>query len=113
LPWLTSLFIPGALAFATGAILMYTGRTEMGGWSYLWMIELVALGFAFLAMYYLGPRIRALYFVGTVVGSIGVVLLALFLSLFVTDPAARTVGPIVLIALGALLGLGALAPRKN
>ncbi|MCI0477606.1 MAG: hypothetical protein L0Y55_15280, partial [Anaerolineales bacterium] len=56
-PWLTALFIPGALAFAIGAGLMYTQHTEAGSgaWTYLWTILLIALGVAFLAMYFLGP----------------------------------------------------------
>jgi hypothetical protein len=110
--WLAFLFIPGALAFAIGAILMYTGRTNWNEWSYLWTMLLIAIGFAFLAIYYLALPAHWVWLVGAVIGGIGALLLALFLSLFGADGAARIVGPIVLIALGGLLALGALVPRR-
>src|SRR5712692_2659787 len=67
-PGLTSLFIPGSVALAVGAILIYIGRTQTRAWTFLWPVLLIALGFAFLAMYYLGPRARGLRTAGLVVG---------------------------------------------
>lgn len=50
-PGLTSLFIPGSLAFAVGGILLYIIHTGTRAWTYLWPALLIALGFSFLAMY--------------------------------------------------------------
>ncbi len=110
-PWLTALFIPGSMAFMVGALVMFTGRTELGRWSYLWTLLLVALGVAFVAMYYLGPRIRGLLFTGIIVGGSGVILLAIFGSLFGTGTTADILGPVLLIAFGVILALSALMPR--
>ena len=114
LPWLTALFIPGALAFAIGAGLMYTQRTEAGlsAWSYLWTTLLVALGVAFLAMYSLGPRAGWLRFVGIIVGGVGILLFAVLGMVFSTEPTTRVVGSVLLIALGLVFTIGALLPRK-
>jgi hypothetical protein len=113
MPWLTTLFIPGSLALATGVVLMYTGRAGLSEWRYLWTTLLIALGFAFLAMYFLGPRAHGLWIAGIVAGGVGALLLALFLSLFGAGLAARVIGPIVLIALGLVLAFSALLPRKH
>jgi drug/metabolite transporter (DMT)-like permease len=114
LPWLTALFLPGALAFAIGAGLMYTQRTEagVGAWSYLWTILLIALGIGFLAMYWLGPHTRWLRFVGIIIGGVGILLFAIFGMAFSSDPATRLLGPVLLIALGLVFAVGALLPRK-
>jgi hypothetical protein len=114
LPWLTALFLPGALAFAIGAGLMYTQRTEagFGAWTYLWTTLLIALGMGFLAMYFLGPRARWLRFVGSVVAGVGVLLFAVFVMAFSIEPTTRIVGPALLIALGLVFTIGALLPRK-
>jgi hypothetical protein len=110
-PWLTSLFIPGSMAFAVGALLMFTGRTELGRWSYLWTLLLVALGFAFVAMYYLGPRVRGLLFTGIIVGGTGIILLAIFGSLFGTGTTADILGPVLLILFGVALAVSAVITR--
>jgi hypothetical protein len=114
LPWLTALFLPGALAFAIGAGLMYTQRTEasFSAWSYLWTTLLIALGVAFLAMYFLGPRAPWLRVVGIIVGGVGVLLFAIFIMAFSIEPTARIAGPVLLIALGLVFTIGALLPRK-
>jgi len=114
LPWLTALFLPGALAFAIGAGLMYTQRTEagFGAWAYLWTILLIALGIALLAMYFLGPHAPWLRFVGIIVGGVGVLLFAIFVMVFSIEPTTRILAPVLLIALGAVFMLGALVPRK-
>ncbi len=113
-PWLTALFIPGALAFAIGAGLMYTQRTEagLGAWAYLWPVLLIALGIAFLAMYWLGPRAAWLRFVGIIIGGVGVLLFAIFVMAFSIEPTTRILGPVLLIALGLVFTIGALVPRK-
>ncbi len=111
-PWLTVLFIPGSIAFMVGALVMFTGRTEFGRWSYLWTLLLVALGFAFVAMYYLGPRVRGLLFTGLIVSGAGIVLLAIFGSLFGTGTTADVLGPVLLILFGALLAGSAALTRK-
>lgn len=113
-PWLTALFIPGTLTFAIGAGLMYTQRTEagLGAWTYLWTILLVALGIALLAMYWLGPRAAWLRFVGIIVGGVGVLLFAILVMVFSSEPTARILGPVLLIALGLVFTIGALLPRK-
>ena len=114
LPWLTALFLPGALAFAIGAGLMYTQQTEagFGAWTYLWTILPIALGVALLAMYFLGPRAQWLRFVGSLVGGVGVLLFAIFVMAFSIEPTMRLLGPVLLIALGLVFTLGALLPRK-
>ena len=114
LPWLTALFLPGALAFAIGAGLMYTQRTEAGfaAWTYLWTTLLIALGVAFLAMYFLGPHAPWLRVVGIIVGGVGVLLFAIFVMAFSIEPTTRILGPVLLIALGLVFTIGALVPRK-
>lgn len=113
-PGLTALFIPGALTFAIGAALMYTGRTEsgLGAWAYLWTLLPLALGSAFFAMYYLGPRAPGLRIAGGIVGGVGVLLFAIFVTVFAIEPAARIVGPAMLIGLGVVFTLGAMLPRQ-
>jgi hypothetical protein len=114
LPWLTALFLPGALAFAFGAGLTYTQHTEarFGAWTYLWTTLLIALGIAFLAMYFLGPRAQWLRVVGIIVGGVGVLLFAIFVMAFSIEPTTRILGPVLLIALGLVFTIGALVPRK-
>jgi drug/metabolite transporter (DMT)-like permease len=111
-PWLTALYIPGALAFATGGVLVYTARAGAGAWTYLWTVLMIALGIAFLAMYLLGPRARWLRLAGMIVGGVGVLLFALLVTTLSPEPAARIVGPAILIALGLAFAVGALLPRK-
>ncbi len=111
-PWLTALFIPGTIAFMVGALVMFTGRTEFGRWSYLWTLLLAALGFAFVAMYYLGPRVRGLLFTGFIVGGTGIILLAIFGSLFGTGTTADILGPVLLILFGFVLAASAVVTRK-
>ncbi len=112
-PGLTALFIPGALALAVGAILMYTGRVGFREWSYLWPILMIALGLAFFAMYYLGPRTRGLWLAGITVGGIGVFFFAIFASLFASGTAQHLIGPLALIALGLIFAFSALGPRAK
>ncbi|MBM3127962.1 MAG: hypothetical protein FJ009_04915 [Chloroflexi bacterium] len=113
-PWLTALFIPGALAFALGAGLVYTQRTEIGfgAWAYLWTLLLVALGVALLAMYFLGPRAPWLRVVGSIIGGVGILLFAIFVMIFSSEPTTRILGPVLLIAFGLVFAIGALLPRK-
>jgi hypothetical protein len=113
IPWLTSLFIPGSLSFALGAILMYTSQA---GWNEAWYLStvlLVALGLAFLAMYYWGPRQRWLWLVGVIVSGVGLFFLAIFLSLFASAVAARVTGSIVLIGLGVVFAFSSLVFRRE
>ena len=93
---------------------MYTQRTEagLGAWAYLWPVLLIALGIAFLAMYWLGPRAAWLRFVGIIIGGVGVLLFAIFVMAFSIEPTTRILGPVLLIALGLVFTLGALLPRK-
>jgi hypothetical protein len=110
-PGLTALFIPGALAFAVGTLLMYTSRAGWSEWAYLWTVLLVALGVAFLAMYYLGVRARGLWLAGVIVGGVGALLLAFSLAIFGTATAERAFGAIILIALGLVFVARALVRR--
>ena len=111
LPWLTSLFIPGTLAFAMGGILVYTGHVGVQAWSWLWTLLIIAIGLAFLAMYVWGPRLVWLRWVGVTVGGIGLGLLAILMTIFV-EPTARILGPIILIGLGMLIAIRAIATRR-
>ncbi len=113
IPWLTSLFIPGSLSFALGAILLYTSRAGLNEAWYLLTLLLVALGAAFLAMYYWGPRVRGLWLAGIIVGGLGLFFLALFLSLFASAVAARVTGSIVLIGLGVVFAFSSLVFRRE
>ena len=100
IPWLTSLFIPGSLAFGASAIVLYTSRVGLNDAWYLSTALLIALGLAFIAMYYLGPRQRWLWMVGLIVGGLGLFFLALFLALFGSVAGARVIGAVLLIGLG-------------
>lgn len=113
LPWLTSLFIPGSLSFALGVILLYSSQVGFHEAWYLSTLLLVALGAAFLAMYYWGPRQRALWLAGIILGGIGLFFLAIFLSLFASAVAARVIGSIVLIGLGVIFVFGSLVFRRE
>jgi hypothetical protein len=53
-----------------------------------------------------------LRFVGIIVGGVGVLLFAIFVMVFSIEPTTRILGPVLLIALGAVFTLGALVPRK-
>ncbi len=108
--WLTSLFIPGTLAFAIGGILVYTGHAGIQAWSWLWTLLIIAIGVAFWAMYIFGPRAGALRWVGTIIGGIGVALLAILMTISI-EPTARIIGPIILIALGLLIAIRAVVTR--
>ena len=110
LPWLTSLFIPGTLAFAIGGMLIYTGRVGIQAWSWLWTLLFIALGFAFWTMYLFGPRVDWLRWVGVSVSGIGVALLAILLTV-ANEPSVRLVGPIILIGLGLAIALRARVTR--
>jgi len=112
-PWLTALLIPGSLAFAIGGILVYTARAGVDAWIYLWPLLVVAIGLAFLAMYYLGPRARWLQFIGVIIGGVGSLIFGLALTALSPEPAARVIGPIVLIALGLVFAVGALVPKRK
>ncbi len=113
-PGLTALFIPGALAFAIGAALMYTARTEagFGAWAYLWTLVPIALGGAFWAMHWLGGRASGLRIAGNIVGGVGVLLFAIFTMAFAAEPGARLLGPGLIILLGIGFTVGAWLPRK-
>ncbi len=112
LPWLTSLFIPGLLAIAAGVIVIYAGRVGWAALWYLWVGLVVAIGLAILAMYYLGPHERWLWFVGLTISGISLLLLALFLVLLSPVTAARVVGSAILIVLGLIVAARAFVPRR-
>ncbi|MBI5034708.1 MAG: hypothetical protein HZB51_29650 [Chloroflexi bacterium] len=112
LPWLTSLFIPGTLAFAIGGILIYTGNVGIQAWSWLWTLLIIAIGLAVLAMYIWGPRTVWLQWVGVIVAGIGFALLAILLTIS-AEPTARIVGPVILIALGLLITVRAVVTRRT
>ncbi len=110
--WLTVLFVPGALAFAMGGVLMYTESAGVQAWAYLWTVPVIALGLAFLGMYWLGPRVGWLRWIGTLIGGVGVLLFALFFTALSPEPFARIIGPAVLIGLGLVFAVGALVPQR-
>ncbi len=112
MPWLTSLFIPGLMAIAAGAVLIYAAHVGWGVLWYLWVTLLVALGLGFLGMYYLGPHERWLWFVGVITGGISLLLLALLLVLLSPVVGARIVGSAILILLGLGVAASALVPRR-
>lgn len=113
LPWLTSLFVPGLLAFAVGAILLYTSRVGLSGAWYLSLSLLVALGLAFLAMYYLGPREQWLWVLGMIVGGIGLFFLSVLVALFSPLAGVRMGGSIILIGMGLLFAFRPLMLRHT
>lgn len=112
-PWLTALFIPGSFAFAMGGILVYTARVGGAAWFYLWALLVVAVGFSFLAMYYLGPHARWLQILGWLSGGSGVLIFGIALAAWSPEPAARIIGPLVLIVLGLVFAVGALMPQRT
>lgn len=112
-PWVAFLFIPGSLAFAIGAILLYTGRAGASEWLYLWTILPIAVGLAFLAIYDLAIRARWTWLVGIVGTGVGLALLGFGMALFGATTMTRMLGAILLIAVGALVLLRAAMPRRT
>lgn len=112
-PWLTSLFIPGSLAFALGAILLYTARAGTRSLVYSWLIFLIAPALALIAMYYVGPRLRALWWTGLILGGISLFLLALALAAWGPVTELRVAGAVLLIILGLGFAFSALVPRRS
>ena len=113
LPWLSSLFIPAMLAFAAGVILLYTNRVGIGqGW-YSLMLFPVAVGAAFLAMFYLGPHASWLWTAGVLVGGIGLFCLAVFLCLFSTITALRILGSLLLVGVGLGVVFDSILSRRT
>ncbi len=100
IPWLTSLFLPGFLAFACGAILLYAGHTSWADLIYLWVVLVLAIGLGFWAMYYLGPRMEWLRILGVICSAVGLFLISIALILFSTLTTGRMVGSFILIVLG-------------
>lgn len=100
LPWLTSLFLPGMLALACGAIVLYAGHTYWSELLYLWVVLVVALGLGFMGMYYLGPRVEWLRIVGVICCAAGLFLVSIALIIFASLVAARVAGSVILIILG-------------
>ncbi len=113
LPWLTALFIPGLMAIATGVIVIYARHTGWDALWYLWVGLVVAVGFAFLGMYYWGPHERWLWFVGLAISGISLLLLALLLVLLSPVAGARVVGSAILILLGLIVAARAFVPRRS
>jgi hypothetical protein len=112
LPWLTSLFIPGLLAVAAGAIVIYARHAGWGALWYLWVGLPVVIGLAFLGMYYLGPHERWLWLVGIWIGGISLFLLAILLVLLSPIFATRVAGSAILILLGLIVAARAVVPRR-
>lgn len=112
LPWLTSLFIPSLLAVAAGAIVIYARHVGWGELWYLWVGLLVAIGLAFIGMYYFGPHERWLWSLGVMIGGISLFLLAILLVLLSPIIAARVAGSAILILLGLIVAAQAIVPRR-
>ncbi len=113
IPWITSLFIPGSVAFAAGGILIYAGHVHLRELAYLWTALPLAVGLAFVAMYYLGPRQRWLWVAGAVMGAISAAVFGTLLAVFASLPGARIAGAVILISLGLIFAIRALAARKS
>ncbi len=112
-PWLTALFIPGSLAFAAGAIVMFFGRMGLYSSWYLLVLLPIALALAFLAMYYWGPRVQALWLTGIILGGISLFLLAVLMTVLGPVTEMRVIGSVLLIGLGLAVLFGAVLPRKS
>jgi hypothetical protein len=71
---LGALFIPGVPVLATGAVLFFTSTfNQWGAWTYLWPVEVLAVGLAFLLAAW---KLRVVWLVipGLIVGLNGVLL---------------------------------------
>ena len=71
---LGGLFIPGVPVLATGAVLFFTSTfNQWGAWEYLWPVEVLAVGLAFLLAAW---KLRVIWLVipGLIVGMNGVLL---------------------------------------
>jgi hypothetical protein len=99
---LAGLAVPASLFTANGLILLYTAVTRRwGDWTFLWALEPVALGLAFLLLYYLTDRPKGLWVVGAVFVGIGGFFFFVFASAF--GGLAGLIAPLFLIALGLVL----------
>jgi hypothetical protein len=96
------LAVPASLLTVNGLMLQYQAITHhWASWSYLWPLELVALGGAFVVMSALRSGLRGLGSVGIGFGVAGAAMMVLMLSIF--GGWLSVAGPIVLITIGLLL----------
>jgi len=99
---LAGFVIPGTIISMNGLILLYQNLTgDWESWSYLWTLEPFAVGVGLLLLYLIGPRERGLLVGASVVGGVGVLFFVIFASVF--GGVIRFLGPIVLVAVGALV----------
>jgi hypothetical protein len=91
---------------------LYTEHIDANAWVYLWSVLVIGLGLAFLAMYYWGPRKRWLQLLGAFISIVGVLVFALLTILLSSIVTMRVIGAGVLIALGLILAINALMPRR-
>lgn len=99
---LAGLAVPASLVTVNGLILLYTATTgHWGAWSYLWTLQPVALGLAFLVLYYLSDQPKPLGVVGAAFIGAGAFLFMVFASAY--GGLVGIIGPLLLIAVGLVL----------
>ncbi len=100
---LAGLAVPGTILLVNALIFLYNSLTnDWDAWAYLWSLEPLAVGLGVFGLWLVGPRHRGILAGAGVLGAMGLILFALFGSVFGAD-VARALAPIVLIALGLLL----------
>ncbi|HUV94780.1 MAG TPA: hypothetical protein VMX14_08140 [Anaerolineae bacterium] len=109
---LAGLAMPGTIIMTNGLILLFQNTTGLWGtWSYLWSLELIAVGLGLLALYVLGRRERGLLVAAAVVGGIGLTFFFIFATAF--SRFFRLLGAVVLILTGVLMILSRASQRLD
>ncbi|MGC9360281.1 MAG: hypothetical protein ACP5G7_07905 [Anaerolineae bacterium] len=109
---IAGLVIPGTILLVNGLMLFVQNLTgDWASWAYAWAVEPMAVGLGLAALYGLGHRHQGLLIAAGIVGGSGVLFFLIFASAFAGI--FRWVGPIALIAVGALIILRGVAQRSD
>jgi hypothetical protein len=109
---IAGLAIPGIILLVNGLMLLAQNLTgEWESWAYAWAVEPMAVGLGFAALYGLGHRHQGLLIAAGIVGGSGLLFFLIFASAF--GGIFRWVGPLALIAVGAMIILRGVAQRSD
>jgi len=109
---IAGLAIPGIILLVNGLVLLAQNLTgDWASWAYAWAVEPMAIGLGLATMYGLGHRHQGVLIAASIVGGSGLLFFVIFASAF--EGIFRWVGPLALIAVGALIILRGVAQRTD